>query len=293
MVIDAESKQAWLVPMLSLVLHLCHRYYQEFKADNIVEGPVPFAKPSHNGSAEARRVLESSGDIPVLISNTAGSTDGETLRQLFLRINTNLLNATETRERPSGGKIFASELMDMVVQPGCGSPLKEIEVSGCIGSWEALLEAVDVVGVCANIGQAIQPAVQGSTVSSACECCLLPCDEYLLAAHTHCLEELSQRVGHSIRKPSNGVCKLGERAFWKAGNSIWTKCPASSHQSIWANVSINDAVLQRVSNKGKEKSSMRVSIAPEHNISNTGVVVFGGCQTKVLDIKRLMDFLEK
>jgi hypothetical protein len=145
-IIDTESKQVWLVPMLSLVLHLCHRYFQEINCRGHADDPLPFANPSPDGASEAARVLGSSGDV--LVSGVAGDADAENLRQLFLRINTNLLNAEGTREQSNKKPLFASELMAMVTEPGRGSPLKKIKAIGDTESWVGLLARVDFVGVC-------------------------------------------------------------------------------------------------------------------------------------------------
>ncbi|KAK8123932.1 hypothetical protein PG999_003850 [Apiospora kogelbergensis] len=181
--IDTNSKQAWLVPMLSLVLHLCHRYYQEVKLDDEMNDPIPFAEPSPNGASAAIRAIENKGDL--IVVGKSGEPDCETLRQLVLRINCNLLDSSATREPPRGDLIFASELMDAVVEPGSGSALKEIGTSEDASSWKDLASKADVIGVCADIGEVIQPIPEpGTLVRPNCECMHLPQSLYLLAAHS-------------------------------------------------------------------------------------------------------------
>lgn len=274
-IIDSESKQVWLVPMLSLVLHLCHRYFQEVCSGQ-AHNPLPFADPSPDGASEAARVLECNGDV--LVFGATGDPDAENLRQLFLRINTNLLNSAGTREPSNKKKLFASELIAMVTEPARGSPLKEMKAPADAESWVGLLERVDFVGVCANIGYLIEP---DPPFANNCACCALPCDRYLLAAHMRCLDALSQREGCNIRHSLNRVCRLGESVFWNMEKLYWTTCPAGGHDTIWNE---KDKILQQVSNreKGKGKNVLRFNgqtVAPQH-LPEDGVVVFGGDTTK-------------
>lgn len=274
-VIDSESKQVWLVPMLSLVLHLCHRYFQEVCSDQ-AHNPLPFADPSPDGASEAARVLECNGDV--LVFGAAGDPDAENLRQLFLRINTNLLNSAATREPSNKKKLFASELMAMATEPARGSPLKEMKAPADAESWVGLLERVDFVGVCANIGYLIEP---DPPLANTCACSALPCNRYLLAAHIRCLDALSQREGCTIGHSLNRVCRLGESAFWNMENVYWTNCPAGGHDTIWNE---KDKILQQISNKekGKGKNVPRLNgqAMLQQQLPEDGVVVFGGDTTK-------------
>lgn len=277
-VIDSESKQVWLVPMLSLVLHLCHRYFQEVNHSCHRDNPLPFAKPSPDGALEAARVLEPSGNV--LVFGAAGDPDAENLRQLFLRINTNLLNAAGTREPSNKKTLFASELMAMVTEPGRGSPLKKIKAAADAESWVGLLARVDFVGVCANIGHLIEPDLRST---NPCTCSALPSDRYLLAAHVRCLDALSQREGENIRNSLNRVCRLGEKVFWNMGNLYWASCPAEGHDPIWNE---KDKILQKISSKekgkGRDVQGVNGLTVPQQYLSEDGVVVFGGDQSKSL-----------
>lgn len=280
-IIDSDSKQVWLVPMLSLVLHLCHRYFQEVDSDGHMDNPLPFADPSPDGASEAARVLEASGDV--LAFGAAGDPDAENLRQLFLRINTNLLDAAATREQSNKKTLFASELMAMVIEPGRGSPLKKMKASDDVESWVGLLERVDFVGVCANIGHLIEPEPP-STSQYPCACSVLPRDEYLLAAHMRCLDSLSKREGASVLNNMNSlnkVCRLGDRVFWNVEKVYWTSCPARAHESIWNE---KDRILQRISSKergrGKNVPALDGLAVLQQNLLQDGVVVFGGEPSK-------------
>ncbi|KAL1872744.1 hypothetical protein Daus18300_004290 [Diaporthe australafricana] len=285
-IIDSESKQVWLVPMLSVALHLCHRYFQEADSSGQINNPLPFADPAPDGASEAARVLESGGDI--LVFGAAGDPDAESLRQLSLRINTNMLNTAGAREPSRNKTLFASELMAMVTEPGRGSPLKKIKAAADAESWVGLVERADFVGVCANIGHLIKP---DSPSRDSCTCSTLPSDKYFLAAHMRCLDALSQREGDgSIENPLSKVCRLGDRLFWSTDKVYWTRCLFGCHKTIWNK---EDKILQRISSKGKGKgkdvSGSNGQTVLRRKLPVNGVVVFGGDQSKSI----LQNWLEE
>lgn len=285
-IIDSQSKQVWLVPMLSVVLHLCHRYFQEHNHDSRTD-PLPFADPTPDGASEAARVLESSGEV--IVFGTVGGADSENLRQLFLRINTNLLNASATREKSNKKTLFASELMAMITEPGRGSPLKKMPAPADAESWVGLLEKVDFVGICANIGHLIMPE---TPPISSCTCSVLPSDNYLLAAHIRCLDALSKRAGDGIRDSLNKACRLGDTVFWNADKVHWTSCPAGIHESIWNE---KDKILQQISNKEKGKGknvSLNAQSVPQRDLPEDGAVVFGGGPSRrIIQSWRLSEYI--
>jgi hypothetical protein len=287
-VIDSESKQVWLVPMLSVVLHLCHRYFQELNLGNLTDNPLPFADPSPDGASEAARVLESSGDV--IVFGAVGDPHSECLRQLFLRINTNLLNASGTREPSNKKTLFASELMAMITEPGRGSPLKKMKAPADAESWVGLLERVDFVGVCANIGPLIKPEPPSH---SPCTCSALPSDRYFLAAHMRCLDALSKRAGDGIRDSLNKACRLGETVFWNADKVHWTSCPAGIHDPIWNE---KGKILQQISSKekgkGKDVSGLNGQTVAPRDLPEDGAVVFGGDPSRrIIQSWRLSDLI--
>ncbi|KAH8746055.1 hypothetical protein F5882DRAFT_423010 [Hyaloscypha sp. PMI_1271] len=278
LVLDSESKQAWLIPKLSLVLHLCHKYFHEFKPPiGDIEDPIPFAEPAPNGSWATQQAIVAEGDTIVL--GTLGQADTETLRQVFLRINTNLLDSVRTREKPRNALMFASEIMDMWDQPGTGSPLREVSITRGARSWTCLVSMVDVFCVCANIGPAIEPVPIPNNV---CDCCMLPTNQYYLAAHMWCLEQLSRRARSSTNQLQYGMCKLGEDAFWVVQTSPWRRCGSEAHSSIWGDINLLDTLLQRVSNENNGKNKEVPKIVLHEPPPDTGVVVFGARRPKLL-----------
>ncbi|KAI3320861.1 hypothetical protein HD806DRAFT_220358 [Xylariaceae sp. AK1471] len=262
LVLDSASKQAWLVPMLSLALHMCHIYVQELDPEGLTD-IIPYAAPSYDGGGASFGAMWSKGDLEII--------GPETLSQLFLRINTNLLDTIQTRENPTRSYIYASELMDLIIQPGAGTPLRGVMVSESTDAWKSLTMKVDAVGVCANLGSAIEPVSR----TGHCECSTLPEGHFFLAAHLRCLDELSKRAGSSISKVGNGYCQFGDNLFWSADNILWNNCIGASHPSVWESTDKIRNVLQSIRRKPKNQVRAEDSIVLRESVTDRGVVVFG------------------
>lgn len=110
LIYDSASMIAWLVPQLSWTLHLCHVWYQRFASDQASDNPVPFAELSTDGRSAALKALLTRGGSPII--------SGLTLSQLLLHI----VTMNKGREKPKGSRIYGSETMDLIEQPGNGSP---------------------------------------------------------------------------------------------------------------------------------------------------------------------------
>ena len=293
LVIDSDARQAWLVPNLSLIIHLCHRYFEVNKQPNEKRG-IPFVAPSPDGSSAVVAAIMDQGHRIVFEKNTGGSSSftsgvGETLRQVFLRISTNLSETWKTRRSPKGNNVFATELMDMIREPGRGSPLKEIEVTDTV-SWRSLVDKVDVVGCCANIGQLIEPVIP---TPQRCQCHVMPRDQFLLGAHMRCLDELARRAGNSLQRLRvNGFCKFGEKAFWYTERPRFVvPCGDQTHPSIWADIPTPNGFLQEITQKeihrGTDRDQVRPITTPGGDDgANDGAVVFGARVSRREAIRR-------
>jgi hypothetical protein len=205
--IDSASKQGWLVPQLSLILHLCHFYFEQNKIGRDGPDPIPFAEVGTDGSCAVIEAIQDKGSVKVFGTNE----DSETLRQLFLRINTALINSTSTFEPATSTHIFARELVDIVHEPPQGAPLKKLPVVGGAHGWYKLCDKVASVLVCSDIGEAIKPAHD----QDACRCYALPSDKYYLAAHMKCMSELCR-----LAEYTGGVYKLGKDIYLQYGGTI-------------------------------------------------------------------------
>ncbi|KAK5992283.1 Putative ankyrin repeat protein [Cladobotryum mycophilum] len=286
LLIDSGSKRAWLVPYLSLLLHLCHIYSKErrlFTED--VENHIPFAHPSSHGSQEAFRALNYHGHISV----TGSGANTEHLSQLVQRIDTNFYNTRQTRKVPDGNYIYASELLDLVFEPNSESPLKKIKTSENSRSWQRLAEEAYAVVVCSDIGSAIEPVQQDCDHAYGPKCSELPEGRYYLAAHMKCLIGLLRLGGNTKEDVQRGHWKLGKKVTWKtSGTSLWADCGQNGHRSIWqdgsgANIlqqiicrdGFITNIFQQIIGKNKGKGVWPANSASMEYPPESGVVVFG------------------
>jgi hypothetical protein len=269
LVIDSESKQSWLVPLLSLLFHMCHRWVRHWISDPATNR-LPFVEPSDDGSKVVKEAIENLGDL--LIFEDPG--DQETFRQLWLRINGNVNNASRTAENPQNDIILASELMNLITEPIRGSPLKKVMGSRSTRAWQRLVEKIDLTVVCANIGAAIKPVPAIPVADSQCTCHVLPEGKDLLAAHLRCLKVLAERAGYDAFDFDQGVIRLGGDLTWRMNTPPWIACNLSQHTSPWDDAMRIHAILQKISCERRRNVAV-TALNRTVRVPETGVVVFG------------------
>ncbi|UQC80263.1 uncharacterized protein CLUP02_05745 [Colletotrichum lupini] len=93
--------------------------------------------------------------------------------------------------------------------------IESIEGSACwvLSFWETIVNYADMVGVCAELGRAIEPLIPLSTRMFS-TFCRLPVQRCYLAVHTQRLVALSETADSRTNGPRNGVCRLGTKTFW-------------------------------------------------------------------------------
>lgn len=260
-----------MVPLLSLLLHLCHKYSHYYKLEGSTETcRIPFASESEDGAASAFTALENSGDMAVIDGSNSG--DAWTLRQVFLDINTNLMNSVKSLEL-SKGAITGLEIMDMIRKPGQGSTPREVNPHP--RSWLYLAGKADVICTCSKLGPAIEPvpALTADILSSrpTCGCCARPSGSYYLVSHMKCLSLLLEQFGKSLGDLQNGEDRFGAPGLRIIQSWPHAECdhPPQSHVASDAK-RIVQKISRVVLKEGKEQRAMVVCEIP----SNAGVVVF-------------------
>lgn len=206
LVFDAHRRIAWLVPKLSLLLHLCHASFEVDNPNTL--HPIKYAQPSPDGAKAACDAFFNQGDIE--ISRSGDSIyDRTLLREELVRINANLYNTQKTHESPEtirsglllqkAWKIYASEVNDQLAEAGVGSDLRIIETSNTtsdtVEAWISLVDEVDAVLVCNHLGNAIESSIgvcPSNPAASPCKasCAQVPSDKDYLVAHIWCLGKL-------------------------------------------------------------------------------------------------------
>lgn len=298
-VYDASARRCWLVPKLSLLLHMSHAY--ALSRLRTLEHMVPYAD-GHVDADELVSLLQDSGDVLVL-----GKTqeDGLAFRQILLGLNVNLLRAVATTQNSTGLTLYGFEFMDVVTGPGRGSCMKEFELMSPGKKWLAVVNIVDAVVVCAAIGDVIaavrpQHPSNGAmaTVDSTCRngspCNFLPPDRDYMATTVSCLKRLSTRGGDRLDGTAS-TFKISHNLVWHVMGELFKDCPHdeacgsdsnSSPDSCWER---HDMMQQIVSQRAtfqfriglttinQKKASQGVGEGGlmKKNIPNTGAVVFG------------------
>ncbi|KAH7117286.1 hypothetical protein B0J13DRAFT_514238 [Dactylonectria estremocensis] len=299
-VYDAGNRRCWLVPKLSILLHMAHAY-----ALSCADGPattVPFVE-AHSDAAELISVLEPLGDQPIhgvnRVATIGGPSpdatflDGFVFRQLLLGLNTNLLSAVASTQKSSGKKLYGFEFMDVVKTPGRGTCMKAMTLYSVGRHWLDLVNGVDAIIMCSDIGQVITPAAAVSRRRP--ECNNLPTGLDYLAAMVPCLSHLVRRRGGVLEispanangnAPSSSSCrvKISEDSFWDLCGDPFRPCThdMNSSETCWNRVDF----LQRLVTVSFFMRNMPVAMArPESTLSSvqtiplSGAVTFGQVQS--------------
>jgi hypothetical protein len=157
----------------------------------IPDDRVPYVEP-HGDASEVINVLEPLGDTLVY----EGGTDRFLFRELMLGLNTNLLKTVALIRNSSGTSLYGFEFMDVVTEPGRGTCMKELKVLSLGKNWLEIVNVVDAVVVCSELGDVIT-AVKGNGRKST-SCNMLPKDLDYLAATLPCLARLAKREGGEL-----------------------------------------------------------------------------------------------
>lgn len=84
-VVDCSDQRAWLVPKLSLLLHMSRAWVRRHRID---PDPIPYANTHHLG-VSVEQALKNSGDIAL----SGQGEDCLKLSQLLLGLNTNIIES--------------------------------------------------------------------------------------------------------------------------------------------------------------------------------------------------------
>lgn len=269
LVYDSSERRCWLVPKLSLLLHMSHAYSSHcgFPRDRI-----PLVEP-HSDAVEIVRRLEAFGGTPIF----GGGEDVFRFRQLILGLNTNLLRTVDL-VKPSGSrKLYGFEFMDIISQPGRGSCMKELNIGLAGKSWLEFANTVDAVVVCASLGDAITAADEARLRNK--QCAEVPHDFDYLAATISCLKRLLERRGGALDSAVGAQpLQISDDSFWELLKSPFGPCNHNNCPgACWENADIYQHLisqpvklhnLRRKLNKPRPASSAL-------QIPVLGAVVFG------------------
>lgn len=269
LVYDSRERRCWLVPKLSLLLHMSQVYASHC---GCAKNQVPWVEP-HSNAVDLVKHLEALGGTPIL----GNGDDAFLFRQLMLGLNTNLLKTVDL-VKPSGGrKLYGFEFMDIITQPGRGSCMKKLDTAVASKAWIGIANAVDAVIVCAGLGDAITAADEARTRNKNCGK-VPPAHDYL-AATISCLGRLIERKGGALFGKVEGQrLQISDKCFW---DLFWDPFSICNHCSFPGECWTSADIFQNLTSwpmtliNRRKTSGKTQPLSTAIPIPTSGAVVFG------------------
>jgi hypothetical protein len=220
--------------------------------------------------------LESLGETRIL----GDGKDAFLFRQLMIGLNANLLRTVALVQDSTGKKLYGFEFMDVITQPGRGSCMKELKLELASKHWIDITNVVDVVIVCADLGDAITAANRAGTQSEHCN--RIPRGFDYLAATICCLKRLVERRGGSLDGDVKAqLFQISEKSFWDLAKDPFSACNHKlNSESCWKRPDI----FQRLIPRWERRLRMLVNQVPTStaiSIPVSGAVVFGAASATI------------
>ncbi|KAH0537627.1 hypothetical protein FGG08_005578 [Glutinoglossum americanum] len=200
MLYDRSERRAWLVPTLSVLLHMAHKLVhhhgdQVFTKDG-VQTELPYAEAIGDGGQAAYEAILSSMD---LIIGVQSPPNPYRFRDLLLRLHVGIDRALEktidlmSEHEHGSTNVCGFEFMDVAIGE---APFRfnELPVQKSSGDWTRIAQDTSsLVLFCSGIGEAILPNSNSNTLCAGWE--TLPCGRDYLAASVPCIKYLLRRQG--------------------------------------------------------------------------------------------------
>ena len=244
-VYDTQERRFWLVPKLSLLLHMSHAYV--LNSPDIPVDNIPFVE-GHSDATELISILEPLSDQPTIL-NPSSTSAPLLIRQLLLGLNINLLLLPPPTKSLSRNHLLGFEYRDVITTPGRGSCMKPLPLPS-IRHHLSLLTSTSAIITCANLGDAITPCPSSPSSPPSPRpprpnplCNILPRGQDLLAATIPCLSRLAHRLGEDLLvsslpiqpKPNSSYpqptpatyrpVRLSENGMWNVTGDPFEECP--------------------------------------------------------------------
>lgn len=272
-VYDRGERRSWLVPKLSLLLHMCHAWVSD---QGFHQDPIPFVNPHYNGDAVVD-VLKDAGETVVC----GQGQDLLKLRRLLLGLNINLLTSINVIEKSNSKSIYGFEFMDVVTEPGQGGCMKEIPIIKEGRSWLTIANHVDAVVICSGVGEVITPAQLQDRRCTKCN--FLPKGMDYLAAPLTCLGQLAKRRGVELEPLlQDPQIALSKDSYWNVSGDPFATCTHDDcgsatcweRNNLFQQVVTQNSIMPWISRWKNETSSANM-VNTANRISLAGAIVFG------------------
>jgi hypothetical protein len=238
-VYDDGKRRCWLVPKLSLLLHMSYVYASGCNRVPICNVPMVEA---HTDAVDLIERLEALGDMHV----HGLPTDALLFRTLMLTLNINLLSTVTSGRKSSRENLYEFEFREVVDGPGRGSCMKELRIKPPGKCWLDILNAVDAVVMCSEVGEVIT-AVGDRRNSARCD--VVPGGFDYLAATLPCLTRLVESEGGELALNDGlGYFRVADR-IWELSGDPFKGCEhdAGSGTTCWERKDLLQQIKRRKS----------------------------------------------
>ena len=268
---DEARNIGWLVPTLSVVLHMAHLWAS---GKNDLLASVPHAQAQWD-AGEAALVTIKDNVALELRDELTGEEEKLCMRSLVEDFMASLDKRFEIQElakkdpkptvKAETSKLYGWDLLDIV--KSSSSKRRQLRMSE---GWMTLSEDILVL-FCQDVGQIIRPA-QDATLCKFWN--PIPAGHRYLIATVSCLQHLSKGRGGS---PDDACLRLTNSAYWtSSSSSLFDDCQTSGTQtSNNAHCNCSKAPQNIIAKRGNSKDAARPP--------NTGAVVFGTRKLQKLD----------
>ena len=251
------DRRAWMVPALSVVLHMIHLWAcwkkKNFTSLRIAE--LPYAKPTWNIGQEAQEVIYKSSNDELYISRDDGKP--YSVKDLVHRYWAEIekVVGVERDNSPPNDHVVGWDLMELVT----GAPtsrIREPYKGKAKSDWYRLANHSDMpVFFCRGLGEVIVPKPDTQSLCNRWK--TVPTEKEYLTASVQCIKDWSERLSGSKE-----CSQLGFNLFWQPnpGNHLFADCSHDDRSSC-------ERVQQLVkSNKHAQSTS---------DLAQQGAICFG------------------
>lgn len=228
---DTLSHRAWMVPALSVILHMTHIWYHNFKDDfpSDIEAP-PFVDASSNIAAETLKVMKdkTSFKLYTKLTNNEPYSLGDKVASYCLKFQ-ELLASTKHHKGINADELSGWDLMEVLsVGPSVPKTPHEWKFKG---NWKALAQNPEMIVLLGhNLGDIIVPEFEDQRVCPSWM--RVPPNQDLLTASIHCLRQSVHYFPNT--KPSGGLgraqdnnrftdCSHDEKILCQRGQKLWCR----------------------------------------------------------------------
>jgi hypothetical protein len=262
---DTETKRGWMVPKLSLLLHMCHAYMTFHEEQD----PIPII-PGSVDTEPIVTALDTMGGLALF-----GCPPHELqLHTLLHGLNYNMCLATEKTELSKGRTLNGFEFRDIFASPDKGASMKKITLDAGGKSWIQMANLADAVIFGHGFGDVIKAHHIGDHARSD-TCTVVPAGFEYLTATVRYLKNLAlNRPGSASQDVLQDYqVEIGKDMLWAVSTASFNKC---NHTNIISENCWNRSgrVQRLLKIKLRKKHAVRPQIALAE-LPDAGAVVFG------------------